>query len=84
MDATTASDWLTFFNLIGAPLAVLIAIHQGWLVTRREISLLQRAYDDLSDRYDRLEDVMQAEQTRMRAELEQYRSQLLTVLAKEG
>lgn len=82
MDVAQAGDWLTFFNLIGAPLAVLIAIHQGWLVTRREVTLLQTAYDDLTDRYERLEAAMHEEQVRMRGELELTRTQLIQLLVK--
>lgn len=77
------NNWWTVFNVIGAPLAVLFAVHRGWLVTRREISLLQSAYDDLSDRYDRLEDQMADEQQRVRVELEATRNQLIELLARE-
>jgi len=76
------NNWWTVFNVIGAPLAVLFAIHRGWLVTRREITLLQSAYDDLADRYERMEDQMANEQARVRMELEATRSQLIELLAR--
>lgn len=76
------NNWFTIFNVIGAPLAVLFAVHRGWLVTRREITLLQSAYDDLADRYERMEDQMAAEQSRVRVELEATRSQLIELLAR--
>lgn len=82
MEPAQLNEWWTVLNVVGAPLAVLLAIHRGWLVTRREIALLQRSYDDLADRYETLEDAMREEQGRMRVELEQTRTQLIELLAK--
>lgn len=82
MSPADFNNWWTVFNVIGAPLAVLFAVHRGWLVTRREIALLQHSYDELLDRYERLEDQMADEQQRIRTELEGTRSQLIELLAR--
>jgi hypothetical protein len=74
------------FGIFAAPLAVLYAIHRGWLATRREVMLLEQALVDLRTRSDALEDRMLRANELMRQELEGTRSQLIALLveSKQG
>lgn len=73
-------QWVPLLNLVGAPLVVLYAIHRGWLATKRELDLLQTAYDRLLGKYDQLEKEMREDQMRLRQELDSTRDQLVVLL----
>jgi hypothetical protein len=70
------------FGIFAAPLAVLYAIHKGWLATRREVLLMEQALADLRARSDAMEERMQRSTDAMRAELEDTRSQLIGLLVE--
>lgn len=83
MATTDLKDLVNLIQLLGAPLVVLYAIHRGWLATRREVELMQQALAMLQERHAALEAQLHEEQTRLRAELETTRTQLIELLAQE-
>lgn len=82
MDNVTFEQIWMVYSTIGAPLAVLYAIHRGWLATRREVTLLQDSLLDLREQYRHLSERVEAEQLEMRRELETTRTQLIDMLTK--